>query len=108
MAALRHAVANPRPPTAHSHTSSEQSTPTNSIQTFDDRKQLIVHPSQIKPGDWLNDIGTLRQVESVDALSVMAGSGMIHILHFKDQPGIANKALGFSTRANAVTIWRKQ
>lgn len=65
-----------------------------------------MHPNEIKPGDWLCDLGTLRQVASVDALSLQTGPGMIHILHFAPQPGVANKALGFSTQADAVTVWR--
>lgn len=82
---------------------------TTSIQTFGNRQPLIVHPSEIKPGDWLRDLGTLRQVASVDAMSLQAGRpGMITILHFVPQPGVANKALGFSTHADQITIWRDQ
>lgn len=77
-----------------------------SIHTFDDRHQIIVQPGEIKPGDWLRDLGTLRQVEYVDGLSV-TGSGMLYILHFIDQPGIANFALGISSSTNALTVWRE-
>ena len=79
---------------------------TTKIQTFDNRQPLIVHPSEIKPGDWLSDLGTLRQVASVDAMSLQSGPGMLHILHFEPQPGVANTALGFSTQADPVTVWR--
>ena len=80
---------------------------TTKIQTFDDRHPIIVHPSEIKPGDWLSDLGTLRQVVSVDAMSLRKGSGMLHIVHFEPQPGVANTALGFSTQADEITVWRE-
>ena len=81
---------------------------TEVMHTFDHRQPVIVHPSEIKPGDWLCDLGTLRQVASVDAMSLQTGPGMIHILHFVPQSGVANRALGFSTHADEVTIWRDQ
>jgi hypothetical protein len=76
------------------------------IETFDGWQPLIVYPSEIKPGDWLSDLGTLRQGASVDAVSLQTGPGMIRILHFEPRPGIANTALGFSTQAGAATVWR--
>lgn len=106
--ALRRPAARPRTPKASSGSTGGQSKPPTVIQTFDNRRQLIVCPGEIKPGDWLSDLGTLRQVASVDALSLKTGPGMIHILHFEDQPGVANKALGFSTQADLITIWREQ
>lgn len=36
------------------------------IQAFDRRHPIILGPTEIRPGDWLRDLGTLRQVESVD------------------------------------------
>lgn len=106
--ALRHPVARTRSPrTSGSSTGGQSGLPTM-IQTFDNRRQLIACPGEIKPGDWLSDLGTLRQVASVDALSLRTGPGMIHILHFEDQPGVANKALGFCTQADLITIWREQ
>jgi hypothetical protein len=77
------------------------------IQTFDDRQPIIVHPSEIKPGDWLSDLGTLRQVASVDAMSLQNGPGMLHIVHFEPQSGVASTALGFSTQTDTVTGWRE-
>ena len=31
-----------------------------------DRHPIILGPTEIRAGDWLRDLGTLRQVESVD------------------------------------------
>lgn len=95
-----------RPLTARGDGSSSRSGHATRIQAFDNWQPLIVHPSGIKPGDWLSDIGTFRQVASVDALSMQGGHGMIHILHFRPQPGVAHTALGFSTQADDVVVWR--
>lgn len=71
------------------------------VHTFDHRQQMLVDPSEIRPGDWLHDLGTLRQVETIDTL------GAIYILHFVEQPGVQNRALGISgTNANHLTVWR--
>lgn len=36
------------------------------IQAFDQRHPTIVEPSEIRPGDFMRDLGTLRRVESVE------------------------------------------
>jgi len=66
-----------------------------------------VPPAEIGPGDWLRDLGTLRQVESVDAIGDVTSPGMIYIIHFVVQPGAANKALGISSRRPSVIVWRE-
>jgi hypothetical protein len=77
------------------------------IQAFDARHQRVVSPAEIRPGDWMRDLGTLRRVEFVDDLGVAAGSGLVHIIHFVEQPGVANKVLGISSVAPAVVVWRE-
>jgi hypothetical protein len=76
-------------------------------QAVDSRQQLSVAPTEIKSGDWLHDLGTLRQVDYVDSMSTSVGTGTIHIVHFHPQPGVANKALGMTGRTPSLTIWRK-
>jgi hypothetical protein len=39
------------------------------IQAFDQRRQIIVDATEIRPGDWVRDLGKLREVESVEAIS---------------------------------------
>jgi hypothetical protein len=79
------------------------------VHTFDHRQQMLVDPSEIRPGDWLHDLGTLRQVESIDTLGVNGGPGTLYILHFVEQPGVHNRALGLSSSTPThLTIWRKQ
>lgn len=75
------------------------------IQAFDQRHPVIVGPSEIRPGDWMNDLGTLRQVEYVDMISVRTGSGVLRLVHFRDQPGVPNLVRGVSEGTD-LTIWR--
>jgi hypothetical protein len=78
------------------------------VHTFDDRQQMLVDVAEIRPGDWLHDLGTLRQVEAIDTLGVQAGPGALYILHFFEQPGIQNRALGLSgSAAGKLTVWRQ-
>ena len=80
------------------------------LQTFDGRQQVVLdHPGQIQPGDWLPDLGTLRQVKSVDTIGVGAGdsAGVVHILHFFPQRGVSNLARGISGGTRELTVWRK-
>lgn len=77
------------------------------VHTFDDRQQMLVDPNEIRPGDWLHDLGTLRQVESIDTIGGNGGPGTLYILHFVEQPGVHNRALGLSGSApGQLTIWR--
>lgn len=75
------------------------------IQAFDGRRQFIVRASEIRPGDWLRDLGTLRQVESVEVLPSETGSDRIFVARFASMPGIEDLALGIPS-AVTVTIWR--
>lgn len=77
------------------------------VYAFDRRQQFIVPPSEIKPGDWLVDLGTLRCVEYIDGIGDAVGSGVLHIVHFETQPGVPNFALGFSSSAPEITVWRE-
>lgn len=79
---------------------------TPAIHTTDTRRQHVVTPAEIRPGDWLRDLGTLRRVESVDAIGDATSPEMIYIIHFVVQPGVANKALGISSRRPSVIVWR--
>jgi len=69
------------------------------------RQYVLDDPRGIMPGDWLVDLGTLRQVESVDMIGVAGGSGVVHIVHFVQQDGVENLVRGFSDGAS-LTVWR--
>jgi hypothetical protein len=76
------------------------------IQVFDDRQPVILDgPSGIKPNDWLQDLGTLRQVDYVDLLSTRTGGGVVHLVHFKPQQGGNNLVRGISEGTD-LTVWR--
>jgi hypothetical protein len=70
------------------------------IQSLDSRQPVILDdPSEIRPGDWIHDLGTLRQVDYVDSI------GTVHIVHFRFQEGVPHLALGASSGV-PVTVWR--
>jgi hypothetical protein len=76
------------------------------IQTFDTRQPVALDdPSGIKPDDWLEDLGTLRQVDYVDTLGVVVGQGTLTIVHFKPQEGVPNLLRGIAS-GRALTVWR--
>lgn len=78
------------------------------LQTFDGRQQTVLDdPGQIQPGDWLPDLGTLRQVKSVETIDITTGSsGVVHILHFVPQRGVQDLPRGISGSTREVTVWR--
>lgn len=77
------------------------------VQPFGSALQhcLLPDAGHIKPGDWIADLGTLRQVKYVDSIGLAVSTGFIHIVHFVEQSGIENLARGFSTDAS-VAVWR--
>lgn len=79
--------------------------PARRIQTFDSRRQFIVSPDEIRPGDWLRDLGELRQVMSVEDLLAVGGSGRTFVVRFALVPGIEDLALTIPGTVT-VTIWR--
>jgi hypothetical protein len=76
------------------------------IQTFDTRQPVALEdPSGIKPDDWLEDSGTLRQVDCVDTMSVRIGPGTLTLVHFKPQRGVPNLVRGIAG-GRSLTVWR--
>jgi hypothetical protein len=69
------------------------------------RPCLLPDAGRIKPGDWIADLGTLRQVKYVDSIGLAVGTGLVHIVHFVEQSGVENLARGFSA-STSVTVWR--
>ena len=102
--ASRHAMAEPRTPPACRDASHGRGEPTTGIQAFDNRRQYIVGPDEIRPGDWLRDLGTLRQIASVEEQSA-TGSERIRVVRFESTPDVEDLALTIPD-AVTVTIWR--
>ena len=74
-------------------------------QAPDDLSRHTVRPDQIRPGDWLRDLGTLRKVESVETLPAIGSTGRIFVAYFVSVPGVKDLPLGIPNDVT-VTIWR--
>lgn len=73
------------------------------IQAFNQRHPLIVEPADIRAGDWMRDLGTLRQVESVNAPADPLARGVS--VRFVD--GVDGKYATLSVPGDVpVTVWR--
>jgi hypothetical protein len=79
---------------------------TPAIHAFDQRRPIIVGPSEIRPDDWMEDLGTLRQVDYVDTLGVRTGSDAVHLIHFKHQQGVPDLVRGIPAGAPSMAVWR--
>ena len=79
--------------------------PAPRIQAFDGRRQVIVCPDEIRPGDWLRDLGTLRQVERVEELPSALGLGLLFIVRFVSVSGVEDLVLSIPSTVT-VTVWR--
>lgn len=80
--------------------------PVSEIQAFDNRRQVIVRPDQIREGDWLRDLGTLRQVTSVEEASRMFSPNKSYVLRFAEAPAVPHLSLSIPSTVEAVTVWR--
>jgi hypothetical protein len=73
------------------------------IQTFDERRPVIVELSEIRAGDWMRDLGTLRQVESVEEADDPCAQGVC--VRFVD--GVDGRYATLNVKHGvAVTVWR--
>ncbi|MBR7830255.1 hypothetical protein KDK95_28390 [Actinospica sp. MGRD01-02] len=76
------------------------------IQTFDNRRQFIVRPDQIRKGDWLRDLGTLRQVASVTVRDRPSCHDRSFVLRFTETPAVQHLSLSIPSTVETVTVWR--
>ena len=74
-------------------------------QAADDLTRHTVCPDEIRPGDWLRDLGTLRQVVSMEELPAAGSSGRMFVVRFASISGVKDLALGIPGTVT-VTIWR--
>lgn len=51
-------------------------------QTYERRHPIIVNPAEIRVGDWMRDLGKLRQVESVETTDNSALHGATYSIRF--------------------------
>jgi hypothetical protein len=73
------------------------------IQTFDGRCAVLVDPREIRVGDWMRDVGRLRQVESVEASAAPISPGVL--VRFSDGETGPYATLSVPDGV-AVTVWR--
>lgn len=76
-------------------------------------QRLTVRPSEIRLGDWMRDLGRLRQVTMVDPLGDGVGcaddeteSSALYVIRFADDPDGDFATMGV-WEAFPVTIWRE-
>lgn len=74
-------------------------------QAPDGLARHTVRPDEIQPGDWLRDLGTLRQVVSMEELPAAGSSGRMFVVRFASISGVKDLALGIPGTVT-VTIWR--
>jgi len=75
------------------------------VQTFDSRQPMIVNPSEIRPGDWVRDLGKLRMVESVETTSERIAPGIAANVRFVDDEDGRYGTLSVPEGIE-VTVWR--
>ena len=84
---------------------------TAQIQTPTNTQRLTVKPSEIRAGDWMRDLGRLRQVDTIEPLADgitradgEATSSELYVIRFADADG------EFATmgvwEAFPATVWR--
>jgi hypothetical protein len=75
------------------------------IQAFDHWHPISVNPSEIRPGDWMRDLGTLRQVETVQTASDQRTQGALTAVRFVN--GVDGRFGTLSVPEGVkVTVWR--
>jgi hypothetical protein len=67
-------------------------------------KSSCVH-TRSGQGDWLRDLGTLRQVEAVDESPSVLGSGRFFVVRFVSAPGVEDLVLSIPGTVTVI-IWR--
>ena len=83
------------------------------IQAPTNMRQLTVKPSEIRSGDWMRDLGRLRQVDTIapvgDGMSQAddkAKSSELYVIRFADEPDGDFATMGV-WEAFPATIWRE-
>ena len=74
-------------------------------QAADDLTRHTVCPDEIRPGDWLRDLGTLRHVVAVEELPAVGCTERIFVVRFASMPGVEDLTLGIPSTVTVV-IWR--
>jgi hypothetical protein len=76
------------------------------IQAPSNAQRLTVKPSEIRPGDWMRDLGRFRRVESIEPVEGEVASTTLFVIQFEDEPKADFGTLGV-WEAIPATIWRE-
>ena len=86
---------------------------TAQIQAPTNTQRLTVRPSEIRAGDWMRDLGRLRQVNTIepvrDGISRAddeAKSSELYVIRFADAPDGDFATMGL-WEAFPATVWRE-
>lgn len=70
-------------------------------------RRLCLPPSKVRVGDWLRDLGRLRQVECVEAIDDPdVGTPTLYLLRSTADAGDAHPILGVR-ESIPLTLWRE-
>lgn len=79
---------------------------TAQIQAPTNTERLTVKPSEIRQGDWMRDLGRLRQVRAVMPVEAKVLPSTLYLIRFVDQPDGDLGTMGVR-EVTPVTIWRE-
>lgn len=69
-------------------------------------QRLTIHPSEIRAGDWMRDLGRLRQIKDIDPVEDKVMPSTLYTIRFTDDAEGASPTLGVR-EVVPVTIWRE-
>ena len=72
----------------------------------DQLHRLTVPPSEIRVGDWMRDLGRLRQVKCIELVEENVPPSTMYTIYFADQLDEGYPTLGVR-EVIPVTIWRE-
>lgn len=70
-------------------------------------QRLTVRPSEIRVGDWMRDLGRLRQIKDIEPVEEKVIPSTLYTICFTDDADGTCPTLGVR-EAVPVTVWRKQ
>lgn len=83
------------------------------IQAPTNAQRLTLKPSEIRSGDWMRDLGRLRQVNTIEPLGDGVSrtddetkSSALYVIRFADEPDGDFATMGV-WEAFPVTVWRE-
>ena len=76
------------------------------IPDQDQPHRLTIRPSEIQVGDWMRDLGRLRQVKCIELVEENVNPSTMYTIYFADQLDEGYPTLGVR-EVFTVTVWRE-